>query len=112
MCIMTISAEQHRATMFEGMAHNVGTSLGDCELLKTVLSKRGDAEAVRSIERCEAELRRAYAGFMELFGEAVGQTVPHEFDGTHHHGPQIGNERTFTEVVNDATRHAHDLETR
>jgi hypothetical protein len=107
-CIMECHAGADKATMAQAHAHNLSTVDRDCDMFTRVLNARKDFEGARTVEHLQSVVHRAYAGFLELFGEYAAEITPH---GIHSHDSH-GNERSLVEVINSATREARKDETR
>jgi hypothetical protein len=108
MCIMSIHQGADKATMAQAHAHNLSTVDRDCEMFSSVLNARKDFEGARTVTQLQQVVHRAYAGFLELFGEYAAEITP---NGIHSHD-RNGNERSLEEVIESATREARKDETR
>jgi hypothetical protein len=108
MCIMEVRAGQHSSTIAQAMAHNTDTVLGDITLFRKLLESRGEHERVVAVDRAEGNLKRAFADFLELFGEFCAEEEAQH--GKHHSahraaGDDGTNERTH--VHEDLGRIGH-----
>lgn len=108
MCIMEIHEHASAATMTQACAHNLSTVDRDIDMVKKVLTARGQHEAVRTFEHAQQYAHHAYADLLELFGEEAATIVPAEIHSHDH----AGNERSLVEVIDSATRQARKDETR
>lgn len=117
MCIMEVNLDQHPAVWMQALAHNLATVRGDTELVIEAAPTFHDITPARleSIKRGQDEVRRAYATFLELFGELAEEygMDPAGHVHTHDHGV-VGSERDLTpvEAVVKFTGQAHAYETR
>lgn len=69
MCIMEIRAGQRASTIAQAMAHNTATVMGDVTMFRELLERRDEGEMIRALDRAEGELQRAFAVYLEMFGE-------------------------------------------
>jgi predicted DNA-binding ribbon-helix-helix protein len=118
-CIMEMNPDQHAAVMYQAIAHNLSTVDRDIDLLVKIAEQRKDITSAQLVSVIDGQRRAhdAYATFLALFGEAVGDYVAddaghvHDHDGNHNHG----NERSPLSLVEAAkkfTDQAHAYETR
>lgn len=113
MCIMEVRPGQHSITIVQACAHNANTIKGDLEMFKPLAEARGEHDVLQAIKLMEFHITRAYAVGLEMFGEKLA--ADHQNGNGHWDLPKAhthGNERSFTQVVNDATKLAHPYETR
>lgn len=108
MCIMEARPESHKATIAQAMAHNLSTVDRDGDMFIRVLNARRDFEGARTVAHLQEITHRAYAGFLEMFGEFAAEITPHAIHSHDSHG----NERTLEEVIVSATNAARKDETR
>jgi hypothetical protein len=115
MCIMEVRPEQHHATIAQAMAHNTSTIDRDLEMFVEVLRARShhDPEVIAALDSvlsAQSQVHRAYAQLLTVFGEMVAAGVATTEGHVHEH--DHGNERSFVEAVQAATRRARRFETR
>ena len=108
MCIMEVHEHASSATMTQACAHNLSTVDRDIDMIKKVLTARGQHEAVRTFEHAQQYAHHAYADLLELFGEQAATVVPAEIHSHH----RDCSERTLEEVIEAATKQARKDETR
>jgi len=106
MCIMEVRPGQRTATVAQAMAHNTSTIERDLDMFRKLLEARNEGEHLALVEKAQEYLNRAYAIFLEQFGEFVAEED--NLDGTHTHG----NERTLVETAHHDAQLARRYETR
>ncbi|SRR6266480_563278 len=109
MCIMEIHAHSERTTMVQAIAHNLSTIDRDLDMLREVAHARQDTDLLDFAETVQRRVQGAYAEALAEFGIEVAK-VASDHEG-HVHG-ETGSERTFVEIVNNATKAARRAETR
>lgn len=107
MCIMEIHPHAHSTTMAQAMAHNLSTVDRDLDMFLEVLKARGDTDALKIVQHGQEAVHKAYAIFLEMFGEEVAKKAS-DPDGHIH----TGTGRPMAVVLNAATRAARRDETR
>lgn len=102
MCIMEVRAGQKSSTIAQAMAHNTSTIERDLDMFEKLLEARGQLEMLSDVRHAHDHLRKAYAGFLEVFGIEIAAEVQDSEGHVHNH--DHGNERTLVEVAHhDAT---------
>lgn len=100
MCIMEVRPEQHSATIAQAMAHNTSTLDRDLEMFIELLRARAKRDpevtlVLDSVLSAQAQVHRAYAQLLTVFGEEVAAHVS-DAEG-HLHLHDHGNERSLVE---------------
>lgn len=115
MCIMEVRKGQKSSTIAMAMAHNTSTVMQDLDLFKKLLAARQEFELLRTVDQAQGHLRKAYADFLEVYGEEIATEVMDEAGHVHQHDDEpVGNERHLSLVEqghHDATL-ARRFETR
>lgn len=107
MCIMEVRPEQRASTIAQAMAHNLSTADRDLEMFVELLRARArhDSEAtvvLDSVLSAQAQVHRAYAQLLTVFGEEVAHEVSTPEGHVHDH--DHGNERSLVaQAHHDAT---------
>lgn len=109
MCIMEVRAGQNTATIAQAMAHNTSTIERDLDMFRKLLEARKEGEHVELVNRAQDYLHRAYAIFLEQFGEFVAEQVNPD---DHVHTDDHGHERTFVEQAHHDAQLARKYATR
>lgn len=114
MCIMEVRPGQRSETIVQACAHNANTIKGDLEMFRKLATARNETEIIKVIDEAEKHITQAYAVLLEKFGEMLAEDC--QDPNGHWTNPQAhhthGNERTFAQTVNAATKLAHPYETR
>lgn len=110
MCIMEVRPEQHAATIAQAMAHNASTLDRDLEMFVEVLRARDDDATLDSILSAQAQIHRAYAQLLTVFGEEVAAQVADPAGHLHVH--DHGHERSLVETAHHDAGLARRFETR
>lgn len=106
MCTMEVRAGQRSSTIAQAMAHNVETVRGDIKMFREVLERRGENERIVALNRAAENLDRAYADFLELFGEFVAEEEAERGQHFSEH-EQPGDDGTNERVHEDLGRIGH-----
>lgn len=114
MCIMQVRPGQHSITIMQACAHNANTVRGDLEMFDLLAKGRNEDEIRRVIHEAQVNITRAYAAMLGSFGEQLAADLQNQEGhwNSSHTEHDHGNERPFSEVIDAATRKAHDYETR
>lgn len=97
MCIMEVRAGQRSSTIAQAEAHNTRTVIDDADMFAKLLESRGEHERAGAVRHAASNLERAYADFLELFGEfAAEEETSH---GRHHHHDDGTNERRVVSLA-------------
>jgi hypothetical protein len=107
---MEVRPSQRASTIAQALAHNASTLDRDLDMFIEVLSVRKDFETLASVQAAQAEVHRAYANLLEIFGEEVAGEVA-DSDG-HLPADDHGHERTFVGQAHHDAGLARRFETR
>lgn len=115
MCIMEVRPEQHAATIAQAMAHNTSTIDRDLEMFVELLRARAHHDpsataALDSVLSAQAQVHRAYAQLLTVFGEEVAHMAADPEGHLHQH--DHGDERSFVAVAHHDAGLARQFETR
>jgi hypothetical protein len=110
MCIMEVRPGQRSSTIAMAMAHNTSTVMQDLDFFRKLLTARQEHELLCAVERAQENLRKAYADFLEVYGEEVTTEV---MDAAGHvHDEPVGSERTLVGQAHHDAVLARRYETR
>jgi hypothetical protein len=94
------------------MAHNTQTVRSDMDFFKKLLTARKEFELLRAVEEAERQLTKAYAAFLEVYGEEVAAEVM-DAEGRVPADEPAGNERrSLVEVARHDAGLARRFQTR
>jgi hypothetical protein len=114
-CIMEVLPGQHSATIAQAMAHNTSTLDRDLEMFIELLRARAkhDPEAtvvLDSVLSAQAQVHKAYAQLLTVFGEEVAHLVADPNGHLHLH--DHGSERSLVEEAHHDAQLARKFMTR
>jgi hypothetical protein len=110
MCIMEVRPGQKSSTIAMAMAHNTSTVMQDLDFFRKLLAARQEFELLRAVDQAQGELRKAYANFLEVYGEEVTSEV--QDAAGHVHDEPVGSERTLVGQAHHDAGLARRYETR